>query len=291
MKIFAHHYELKSATSFNAKSSTAHSGALLRCEFLGGLIGYADLHPWPEFGDAPLTDHLRLLQDERPTVLGQIALALARVDAVARSRSRNLLMGLDWPLSHAVVTNMVDVERAAKNGFTTLKLKMNVNLQLETQLLSEASRIFPQMKWRLDFNGSLEFQKFLEWWEKVSPEVKTRLDFIEDPCEDPERLPAGPWAMDWLANPSAKVRIVKPTRDSLASLAVSHRVVFTHAGGHELGRLSNVWLASQFYKKYPAKREVCGLSGGQQITARFMPPLGTGFGLDEQLKGMMWEQI
>ena len=59
----------------------ARRGALIRVDG-----GFADVHPWPELGDAPLDEQLALLARGETTPLTRASLHWARVDADARAR-------------------------------------------------------------------------------------------------------------------------------------------------------------------------------------------------------------
>jgi hypothetical protein len=59
---------------------------------------------------------------------------------------------------------------------------------------------------------------------------------------------------------------------------------------HPLAQAYAVWTAARHFATHPNKVEVCGLSGAiegpQMVAIR-----GTGFGYDEILRDMEWEQI
>src|SRR5690242_8481054 len=70
-------------------------GALIRAG-----DGVADVHPWPELGDAPLDEQLALLARGEMTPLTARSLACATLDARARVAGRSLFDGLTIPPSH-----------------------------------------------------------------------------------------------------------------------------------------------------------------------------------------------
>jgi hypothetical protein len=62
--------------------------------------GVADVHPWPELGDAPLDEQLvRLARGETPPLTAR-SLEFARIDKEARVRGESLFAGLQIPASH-----------------------------------------------------------------------------------------------------------------------------------------------------------------------------------------------
>ena len=87
----------------------------------------------------------------------------------------------------------------------------------------------PSWRWRLDFNGSLNENDALKFWKSLPHHLKTRIDFIEDPCpfsiQSWERLvDAGmPLALDMgsdvehqpaISSDLPIIRIVKPAREA-----------------------------------------------------------------------------
>src|SRR3954463_14889162 len=71
---------------------------------LGALIrvgdGFADVHPWPELGDAPLDQQLALLARGETTALTRASLRFAELDAAARHDGRWLFERVTIPMSH-----------------------------------------------------------------------------------------------------------------------------------------------------------------------------------------------
>src|SRR5688572_31024573 len=55
------------------------------------LDGFADVHPWPELGDAPLDEQLALLAQGKMTPLTKASLKQAAWDGGARKRGVSLL--------------------------------------------------------------------------------------------------------------------------------------------------------------------------------------------------------
>ncbi len=75
-----------------------------RREFHGALVrvdeGIGCLHPWPEFGDAPIIEQLQMLRNGGTSRVIERALCMAAVDGAARRRGMNLFEGLEIPPSH-----------------------------------------------------------------------------------------------------------------------------------------------------------------------------------------------
>lgn len=283
MKIWIHRYV-----------QNAHGGSLVRVQWANGNLGYSDLHPWPEFGEKHLDSHLHSLRTGELTPLAKNSLRFNQIDADLRAMGRSAFAGLVLPKAHKLVRDIRTINPMLlvewqKQGFTHLKVKMGDSLVEETGILTRLARA-SSFKWRIDFNGKLTAGVFEEWWNTLSPELKIKIDFIEDPTTGEQVTVSGPWANDWYKQKSARIGIVKPARESVDELPLYDRMIFTHSLDHPLAQANAVWTAAKYFASHPNKIEVCGLSGaieGPQMTA--IP--GTGFGYDEVLKQMEWEQV
>jgi o-succinylbenzoate synthase len=263
-------------------------GCLLRIHF-GTRIGYADLHPWPQFGDAALDDQIRFLSMGRSTRLIDKSLWLAEIDAEGRRQHRNLLTGIFLPTSHKLLTDVGDFAAAYDLGFRHFKIKLGANLREETAALANLKDV----RLRLDFNGRLHLAEFSSWWADLSSEVRERIEVVEDAYSD---AGAGPCPSlcysDWIFNPEWHGRVFKPARDFSEEEYQEHRfrrVMFTHSLDHPLGQAGAVWEAARFYKKYPHLRQPGGFSPVDGL--RLKPEPGTGFGFDEQLSSASWQRV
>jgi O-succinylbenzoate synthase len=298
VKIYFSKYQIESVNPSNARyAALVREGALLKLEDGTNFCGYADLHPYPEFGDQPLDVHLENLAEGRLTALTQRALAFAHTDSLGRRAHRNLFDGLVLPQCHRQVSNIEEAHEAFSAGFQILKIKMGRDLVKETKLIEEIAK-FDTTKLRLDFNGVLSFVEFQKWWAVLSDEVKSQIDFIEDAYHEISKLePTAPLAWDWLRPKKVEIQILKPTRDSLEAVRTDKRIVFTHAFGHLLGQATSLWTAARFYKRFPSRLEVCGLYPSQVTPAwktrgpKVLPPQGSGFGLDEILREEAWQLL
>ncbi|MDE0518955.1 MAG: hypothetical protein OXH36_05305, partial [Bdellovibrionales bacterium] len=181
-------YELKVK-----KTRQIRYGSLLKVEFRDGKTGHADLHPWPEKGEAPLKTHLEKLRKKEFTNLCLRALAIARAEAQAYTEGFNLLSSLKVPLSHYLildVENLCNVDRILNQGFRIFKVKLNNPLKRQTQkLLRWMQDLGSLVKWRLDFHIILNEQQWRQWSEEYLVKMDPRyLDFIEVPFEYQECL-------------------------------------------------------------------------------------------------------
>jgi len=148
-------YELKPKRRLSAVAAEgSRHGALIRVD--GGV---ADVHPWPELGDAPFEEQLAMLARGETTPLTRASLEFARLDAAARREGRNLFEGLTIPPSHWPGPD-------PPAGFDTVKLK-------------SIDRIPDHLRLRIDFNATLTPDEFVRIAATLPRE---RIDFIEDPC-------------------------------------------------------------------------------------------------------------
>jgi O-succinylbenzoate synthase len=305
MKVWAHRYELKPAAT---SGGPIRQGALLKVEWVNGQFGFSDLHPWPEYGDEPLDQHLGQIASVKFTKLVETSLGFNYIDREYRWMKRSAFLGLILPRAHRLVANIKDLDAHLLNdlhaqGFSHVKVKMGAKLEEETGDLLQLVCSSPIL-WRLDMKGRMGPDDFTRWWNGLDPAVRERIDFVEDPvCAGSNLKTKGPWAMDWVDLPGALIRVVKPARDGTEELGKYPRVIFTHSLEHPFGQACSAWAAARYYTQSPKKKEVCGLGdpGFYQPNEfhrawpatgpRMKPTSGTGFGFDELLAGLDWERV
>lgn len=266
--MYVHRYELR------MRSGAVREGALLR---VGD--GFADVHPWPELGDAPLDEQLALLGDGEVTPLTRASLHCAVIDHEARRRGVSLFDGLTIPSSHWPGPD-------PPPEFDTVKLKRVAEVPAGVRI-------------RIDFNARLTAEEFLRIAETLPHE---RIDFIEDPCPYDEEV----WrelrertelrlALDRFSG-NADVLVHKPALQT--EWPVHEDVVVTSYMDHAIG---------QFYAAYVAATHAtnprCGLMTHvlyepdaffervERDGARLLPPGGTGLGFDDLLERLPWKSI
>ena len=228
--ILIYRYELIPLARLNARAGEgARRGALLNVDG-----GYADVHPWPELGDASLDEHLALLARGETTALTAQSLRAAAVDAAARRAGRSLFDGLKVPRSHWPAA-----AGEAPAAFDTIKVKM------PGRDLPSTGRL------RLDFNATLDAGVFAA----LAPTLpRDRIDFVEDPCPyDPAtwrelrdrtglRL-----ALDReIALEGVDVLVIKPAIQDVEGLASDDReIVVTSYMDHPVGQLHAAAVAAR----------------------------------------------
>ncbi|HMN69113.1 MAG TPA: hypothetical protein PKC28_11285 [Bdellovibrionales bacterium] len=303
MKIWCHRYALKSRDG----KRPARVGALLKIEWVMNQVGYSDLHPWPEFGEPELDAHLESVAKLQFTPLADISVEFNYLDRDFRLRNRNAFAGLILPRAHRLSFDWRDLDLPAlsalqRQGFTHLKVKMGRDLKAESEFLVNMAYATTLM-WRIDMNGRLSADEFTAWWQALDPAVRKRVDFVEDPIGEGRLKIGGPWARDWTDVSPALIRVLKPVREKLTELSSFNRVIFTHGLDHSFGQACALWTASRYYADHPKRLEVCGLASPGIYEAdefsrvwdcpgpRLKPPPGLGFGFDDVLGSVKWEQI
>lgn len=266
--MFVHRYELR------MRNGATRRGALLR---VGD--GFADVHPWPELGDAPLEEQLALLARGEVTPLTRASLQCAVLDRGARQRGVSLFEGLTIPLSHWPGND-------PPPEFDTVKSK-------------GVMEIPPHVRIRIDFNSRLTAEEFLRIAETLPRE---RIDFIEDPCPYDEAV----WrslrertglrlALDRFSG-RADVLVHKPALQT--DWPVHNDVVVTSYMDHAIGQFHAAYVAATHHVN-----PRCGLMTHvlyepdafferiERDGARLLPPRGTGLGFDDLLERLPWKSI
>lgn len=303
----------------------AREGALLRFDFGYDAIGYADCHPWPEAGDAPLSEQLALLSKNKLTSLTRRSLTYAMIDANARKRKDSVFDHLTIPESHYLVVDLdedktSEVQKAAKDGFKAIKIKVGINPVNEIPLLKQWAELLRDYgcKFRLDFNCRLTESEFVDYLLKLGSAIKS-IEFVEDPfsydpqhwefirkkyrialaCDkESERAVNYPASCDYL--------IVKPAVQNAAHFYTDQlkgrKLVFTTYLDHPLGQLAAAYVAATAAKEN-VMLGTCGLFShsvyqenpfNRQLSRSgtvLIPPKGTGFGYDDLLRELPWKPL
>jgi O-succinylbenzoate synthase len=241
-------------------SKVALNSASVRRIFPGALIrvgnGHGCIHPWPEFGDAPLDQHLRSLLEGHPTALAAQALHCAALDGQARAAGRSLFEGLQIPRSHYSwsfgLPSAAQMKRVADEQWPALKAKGCANVGETREFLNQCARFMGDqpLGLRVDFNGCLsrgDFERFIEF---MPLRTHQRLDWVEDPfAHDDEQWDQvrRRWqirlALDkgWRGARGGFDRVViKPARRCWREVAALHHqsvLVFTSAMDHPIGQM------------------------------------------------------
>ena len=273
-------YELKPKRRLSAIAAEgSRRGALIRIDG-----GHADIHPWPELGDATLDEQLAMLARGETTPLTRASLKFADIDRAARRDERSLFDGLTIPPSHWPGPD-------PPGGFDTVKLK-------------SIDRIPEHVRLRIDFNATLTPEEFV----RIAATLpRQRIDFIEDPCP----YDAARWtdlrsrtglrlALDRAGvagqRNGADVLVIKPAIEEIPP--TDSEIVVTSYMDHPIGQLCAAFAAAT-----AGITATCGLVthvlyepdpfiDRMQIDgARLIAPGGTGWGFDDLLEGLPWRTL
>ncbi len=295
-----------------------------RREFEGALIqvdgGYACLHPWPELGDPPLEKCLADLQGERRWPIVKRALRCAHFDRAAREFEDSLFEEMEVPESHATLAAADDeqVTAAQEAGFSLIKVKFGHDPMKEAEWLNAAIDQFPTLRWRLDFNESMEPAQANDFLKALEGPARRAIDFIEDPCVYSEKVWTDlykqhrvPLAVDRESSPqstAAQVMVIKPAVDEPlllgeAALHQEQRIVLTSYMEHPVGQAFAAWEAGRMNLMLPGSVGVSGLQTHHLFernefsellgdwSPQFTPPAGTGIGFDDLLAAEPWTKL
>jgi O-succinylbenzoate synthase len=298
--IYVHDYLLKSGTALNAVSQRrVFAGALLCVDG-----GYGCVHPWPEFGDAPVEEQLRLLAEGITTPVTEMALRCAEIDGAARRAGVSLFEGLSIPRSHYSWSFAAETE--PQNYGETIRFLEGCAKRFEAQ----------GVRLRVDFNGVLDRMTFEKFVEFMPLRIYRALDFVEDPFpyeaeawEAIRRRWGVALALDkgWKTGTHGfDAVVVKPARRDWRVVAEKHpekRLVMTSAMDHALGQIFAAYeAASAAAAGYTL--DYCGLctehlfakdaffervnSHGGYLEA---DRSGGGLGFGEVLEGLPWRRL
>lgn len=293
VKFWSHPYQLvpalplKPPTDLKSNQTLAkanRSGALLKFDFGNLGVGYADLHPWPEFGEESLDVHLQSLRSESPTGIAERAIQNALWEAQARRDKLYLLRGKDTPiLSNALVPSLLSekiqnrFKAIEERGFSHVKIKIGRHLREEfvllRKILSDTHLVL-----RLDANAACLFHDISRFIDELPPPQRAKIEYVEDPCPFSEAhwvelRKKIPLALDWesrhlpkmpLLKPCWDVVVVKPSRQDLSAWseraqAENFGIVVTSAMDHPLGVALALARAQEQRKKFSKLAGVAGL--------------------------------
>lgn len=321
VSIYFHNYTLYSRGSLNAVSQ--------RREFHGALIkvndGIGCLHPWPEFGDAPVNEQFDILRNGGTSKVIESALRMAAVDGEARRRGVSLFAGLEIPPCHYSWDSHQDAEtqmrRVIEEGWQAVKTKGCGNIPEVLQYLDifcSSTLECRATKLRIDFNSCLSESQFIEFLTEMPDPVRSMLDFVEDPFPyDAQRWANAQHqygvrlALDKQlrgAKEGFDVAVLKPGRrewrEMIDGLSSDVRIVMTSAMDHAIGQSFAAYEAAVAWREIGDRMDLCGLATNHLFTRDvFFERLsayggklevdrsGTGLGFDDVLQKLPWVKL
>ena len=327
LKIWHSFYRLEPVTQLGAVASTEpRHGALLKVQWPEGKVGYADLFPWPEFGDVDVQTQLIAIGQGRLTTLVEQSIWMALRDADFRVEKRNAFQGLPRVKNHFLISDVsriddVTLHEAKSSGFGVVKVKVGRDWKSEVKWIERFLKQHTMMI-RLDFNGTSNYTQVQDFLASLPLAFRARIEYIEDPFPFEEHSWKAlnelvPLALDqefekvnWdkiKAPLPFKVLVIKPARQDVkkATALVNKfnlKMVVGSSLDHPVGVAHAVWTAGNLKKFYPNVLLDCGClslraykitdysaeitTQGPYLTA--IPGLGVGF--DNLLEKTTWIQ-
>lgn len=214
-------------------------GFLLKLKTSEFTAGYADIFPWPEFGDPSFKDIPALIKNKQWTPLLEKSFHFAKKDGKARQEKKSLLEGKILK-NHYLVIDLQNfslklLQKLVEKGFKRIKVKVGKDSSLELRKIEEISKHRPSdFLLRLDCNtqASLPFISDL-------CQFKEAIEYIEDPFSNSELWNNNPlFAYDHPGFAYEKVKtkwqIIKPAKQSYIK-NFNTRPVFTSYMDHPVG--------------------------------------------------------
>jgi len=323
-----HRYILYPQSSLSAVANDQpREGMLLRMQWPDQKIGFADLFPWPEFGDDPVDHHIEKLKQGHISGLLEQAIWLGRKDAILRSQNKNALTDSAKIKNHYLIndfTKMNDslLSQIRSSGFSTIKVKMGRGWKEEIEWINKTLRDFP-FTCRLDYNSKGEPAIFERMFSFLAPGLKQRIEFVEDPFPwdldvwtDAAKI--APLALDqeyknvnWeqiQGEPPFRVLVLKPARQDVEEVTQrasqkALKIVVTSSMDHPVGVAHAVRVAAELKKKYVTQVLECGcltiksykpneFSSSMIIQGPYITQIpGTGIGFDQIFQNLSWTQV
>lgn len=317
--IYVFDYLLRSGVALNSASHRrTFPGALIR---VGS--GFGCVHPWPEFGDAPVEEQLQLLAQGITTPVTEMALRCAEIDGAAREAGVSLFEGLDIPQSHYswsfAQPTEPQIQRVVSEGWPALKAKGYANYGESRRFLEQCARVGEPtgLKLRMDFNGCLDARGFSQFIEFMPLRTYQQLDLIEDPFpyepeawEQAQRRWGVRLALDkgWREGSLGfSAVVVKPARRDWRMVAErhpGHPLMLTSAMDHALGQMFAAYEAAVARQELGDRIGLCGLCTQHLFESdgfferlacpggRLQPDLsGGGLGFGEVLERLPWRRL
>lgn len=250
-QLWVYPYELlrkQAANSLN--KTTVQQGTLIKIEDSYGNEGYADLCPWPQFGDSIWEVEIASYSN-----LFQRALELAYFDLEARKNKIQLLTDIAI-INNVLISNyhQFDLRQSSLTKFSTLKIKGDTEIKKLAAFIKAIKNHVHKI--RLDFNFCLtenEFKMFLSY---LNESDLCSIEYVEDPFPFNETA----WlefnkkiklALDWGAKEAwPYLKIYKPSRDQVSEkILAQSEFSLTSAMEHPVGLVHGLYWAQKFSEK------------------------------------------
>jgi O-succinylbenzoate synthase len=327
MKISYSPYILKPVQNISTVANAGdRQGILLKIEWLDGLIGYSDLHPWTELGDQSWEDQLADLRKGKISSMLEQSIWMAHKDAELRKQGRNAFEGFPALKNNYIVSDISTElaglpERLKAEGFETVKIKVGRDLKKEAEYISLLGQD-GAFKLRLDFNAIGSWQTYERFMSAVNKIAVQRIQYVEDPFpyDTQAWIEAKRFAPIAIDNEISKVNfkkiqgkpfdvvILKPAKMDVISTVqncVFHdlKIAVTSYMDHPVGLTHALAIASELKKAHPQRILDAGCmtlklfqmdiySAEIVSSGPFLKrPAGSGIGFDLLLAKEPWTQV
>jgi o-succinylbenzoate synthase len=268
--MFYSRYQLNTTVDLNTKS-TRHT-------FPGLLIsdhgGYAAIHPWTEFNDAPWEQQLQTLKEQGSTPLIQMALHALKIDCQARQNKLFCFESLEIPRSHYTWAHSLpdssQIKQVNEEQWPAIKCKGSQDISSLSNWLNQLTRqLSHSVELRIDFNSCLNEKQYYEFVQLLSPATRQKINCIEDPFpyfpkswQQAQQDLSIPLALDKAWNHEDTETgftyvVIKPSRrpwQVITQKFPHHQYIFTSAMDHPLSQLYAAYEAAQALKIIPRQQ-------------------------------------
>ncbi len=331
LKTWISPYQLRARTTLGGLAGApVRHGALIRTEWPNGAAGYADLHPWPELGDAPLDRQIESLRVREELPLAKRSRLMTITDTSARCGERSLIDERTTLLNHWLVPDVTrlddpTMDEIVSRQFTHLKVKIGTDLTAEMDAIARLDvDLGERIRWRLDANARLSAPALTDGLERLRNRVGEErwpelIDFVEDPCPfDREQwggliarlginlavdreLRAVEFPDCWthlVCRP-----VVAPPSHHPGLRDKEYRLVFTSYLDHPVGQMHAAAFVTQNAREFGTRLDVCGLLShpvyeptpySEAIRTDgpvLLPPDGPGIGFGDLLERENWRRL
>lgn len=326
IKLSFHPYVLNPLTALNSVSAGApRTGALFKVDWVDGQTGYADLHPWMEFGDESLETQIEKARRGQISLMLKQTIELARRDAVLRKEGKSIQVFGENVRNNFLVTQVDQITpefltKIKGQGFTTVKMKAGRDLGKEAAAIKLVA--VSGLKVRLDFNGAGSWQIFKDFMMDLSSEERAAIEYVEDPFPFEEStwadaqklvkiaLDAPYEQVKWaqLAKPCFDVVIIKPAKMNVEQALercqkFNLKATVTSYMDHPVGVMHALGVAIECQKKYPQMMLESGCLTHLQYQANafseemktqgpyLLAVPGAGIGFNNLLEAIVWQPV
>lgn len=282
MRNFFFPYRLQTKTALNSRSDGKfREGFLLKIVTENSSVGYADVMPWPEFGDLSCAELIAKIKTNQSENSKDPLLATAVRNAINNDHSFQLLDAAlkDFKnLNHGkqFENNLLWSFRASDElpDESIVKVKLSRDFHAEIDKINRLPWVTKRV-FRFDFNSALDPNSALEEIKWLKKNFRAAIQYVEDPCAFSSTVwkelnSILPLALDWEFSDANfetdltfQFLVIKPTRQNANHLVQecakrNLKFTVTSAMDHPIGVLQSCVQAMQLQAQYPDLAMVSG---------------------------------